>query len=113
MDRISCLGWFLPDQDELAARRLLGEEPPDLDGRVATYVCPEDADLLCGAISAHVTRDSGDVVWRDLADSYFDHATGQWDHDSQPFESWPELRFEAGIYETAIRSRPRPKSSPR
>jgi hypothetical protein len=108
MDRISCLGWFLPDQDERAAQRLLGNDPPDLDGRVAIYVCPECGDLLCGVISAHIVRDADDVTWNDLAYSYFDHDTGRWDHDRRPFEQWPELRFDAMAYESAIRGRPRP-----
>jgi hypothetical protein len=37
---VSVLGWFVPEQDELAAQRLIGSESPDLDGRTAIAVCP-------------------------------------------------------------------------
>ena len=49
LDLISCLGWFAPEQDHLAAQRLLGEAPPDIDDRVSLHVCPECSDIFCGA----------------------------------------------------------------
>ncbi len=48
-----------------AIKRLLGEAPGDLpDGRVSLYVCPECADLGCGAVTATITREPETVTWR-------------------------------------------------
>jgi len=55
-DVVSCLGWLQSEHDESAAQRLLCNDAPDLDGRVAVCVCPEDADLLCGAITVTIER---------------------------------------------------------
>jgi hypothetical protein len=107
-DLISYLGWFVREEDEKAARRLLRDEPPDLDNRVAIYVCPEDADLLCGALTATVERQGPEIVWRDLANSYFDSVADSWHHDTTPFADWPELRFDAAEYWRAITERPAP-----
>ena len=112
-DKVSCLGWLQPEHDESAAQRLLCKDAPDLDGRVAVYVCAEDADLLCGAITVIVEREGDEVVWRDMAFSYPDwdktEGTHQaWCHDSTGFEEWQELRFPATAYEQTILGRPRP-----
>jgi len=40
------------------------DESSDLDDRVAVYVCLEDADLLCGALSAIAERQSPESMWR-------------------------------------------------
>ena len=66
-DLVSVLvpGWpggFLDRQ----ARRLLGQEPAELDdGRLALYVCPECGDLGCGAVTVTVRRTANEVVWAD------------------------------------------------
>src|SRR5438874_2606099 len=82
-EKIGPLGFLLPEAEEETARRLLLEEEPDVDDRVAVYVCPLDADLLCGAITAVIERVGDEIVWRDLAmssatwpDQYL-----EWDHD--------------------------------
>ena len=46
-DRVSCLGWFAPAEDDCAAHRLLLTEEPEFEGRVAVYVCPECGDIYC------------------------------------------------------------------
>jgi len=101
-DFIAPLGWLPADEDEKAARRLLREEPPDVDGRVALYICPEDGDLLCGAITARIERDGEDIIWSDLAMSSFDFVEQKWHHDPK----WDELRFPASEYRKAIAERP-------
>jgi hypothetical protein len=72
-DLISCLVWFVPDEDQRAAHRLLGEQPADVDGRVAIYVCPECGDTLCGALTARISHSERVVIWSDFAMSWFDH----------------------------------------
>ncbi len=66
-DQISCLGWFVPDENTKAVRRLLLEEPADLpDNRRSLYVCPECGDLGCGAISLVVEPLGDKIIWRDF-----------------------------------------------
>ncbi len=49
-DFIGALGWLPEEADSGAAQRLLRKQAPDVGDRVALYICPEDGDLLCGAI---------------------------------------------------------------
>ena len=112
-DVVSSLGWLQPEHDEGAAQRLLCKDAPDLDGRVAVCVCPEDADLLCGAITVIIERDGREVKWRGMAYSWPDWDKTEWtrqawNHDPAGFEEWQDLRFPSAAYEQAIVSRPRP-----
>lgn len=107
VDFIGALGWGGAETDEEAARRLLLEEDPDVDNRVAVYICPEDGDLLCGAVTAVIQRVGDEVVWRDLALSSYDFLEEKWHHDSTGFSQWSELRFPATDYAEAIANRPR------
>jgi hypothetical protein len=105
-DLISCLGWGpRPAQDEAIAR-LLGDAPPDFPwggGRTALYVCPEDGDLHCGAVTAVIERDGDAVVWR-----AFGYETGldtdPPDLDTQHLETLGPFRFSWSEYEAAIRA---------
>lgn len=106
-DYISCLGWFVPEEDERAARRLLREQPADVGDRTSIYVCPECGDLYCGVITANIVRDRQDIVWTNVAMSWFDHEADAWQHDTGSFGDWPELRFNAREYWSAISARPR------
>jgi|SRR4051794_27164159 hypothetical protein len=103
-DLISPLGWGLAEPS--AARRLLQKLPPDVDDRVAILVCPEDADLLCGSITAKIRREGDDVVWADLAYSSYDVIDDRWRHVTTGLAEWAELRFPAAAYEDAIAYRP-------
>lgn len=104
-DVISCLGWLPPHEDDLAAARLLGEAPPDLDGRVSVLVCPECADLDCGAVAATVSRKGDAFVWRDLAYCWPDHIDSSL--RQEPIPGLDSLRFDASAYRAAITGRPR------
>jgi hypothetical protein len=106
MDFIASLGWLDSDQDEHAAQRLLGREGPDLEGRVAIYICPECGDLDCGAITAKIEREGNETVWRGMGFSSIDWSEESWGHDQSGFEEWQELRFPTLVYEEAIVSRP-------
>jgi hypothetical protein len=66
-DQVSCLGWFVPDENAKAVRRLLLEEPADLpDNRRSLYVCPECGDIGCGAVSLVVEAVGNKIIWRDF-----------------------------------------------
>lgn len=108
-DLISPLGWQPTGDDEIAAQRLLGLRlDPVLEGRVAVLVCPECGSAGCGAVTVVVDRSDDIVQWRDLASSEVDPRTGGWQHNRQGFAHWPELRFSADAYRTAIAERPPP-----
>jgi hypothetical protein len=63
-------------------QRLLGQQPGDFpDGRVSILVCPIDADLGCGALSAEFVMDADSVQWRDLA----------WQVDYKPLDPAEDL----------------------
>ena len=66
-DMASCLGWFVPEENAKAARRLLLEETADLPNHRRTlYVCPECGDIGCGAVSLIVERVEDKIIWRDF-----------------------------------------------
>jgi hypothetical protein len=66
-DLASCLGWFVPEENTKAVRRLLLEEPPDFpNNRRSLYVCPECGDLGCGAVSAAIEQIGDKIIWRDF-----------------------------------------------
>ncbi len=111
-DFISCLGWLAPGEDDAAAARLLRDAPPDAGDRVAVYVCPECADLDCGAVTVVVERHGPAIVWAAPAMTTVDWEAGALDHDEQAFAGWPGLRFDAREYWSAITTRPRPSAPP-
>ena len=111
LDRISVLGWFFPEQDDLAAQRMLGSSTPGLEGRTAVAVCPEDGDLLCDALTARIVQEGREIHWIDLAESSYDFDSQTWQHDALQLAGAPELRFEAEQYRAVISQRPSPDRS--
>lgn len=103
-DLVSCLGWFAPEEDRRAAGRLLGEVAPDVEDRVAVYVCPECGDVLCGALTARITHSEREVVWTDFAFSWFDSEVGRWEHESV---GQAEYHFAADAYRRTMTDRTR------
>ena len=76
--------WPWPELAVATLRRLLGKEPGDFeDGRVALLVCPVDADLGCGALSATLAFGDDWVEWRQVG----------WQNDEEPFDP-PQLGLE-------------------
>jgi hypothetical protein len=99
-DQVSCLGWFAPEDNAKAARRLLLEEPADLpDNRRTLYVCPEGGDIGCGAVSLVVERAGDKIIWRDFGyENDYEgiiHAEG--------FDEVGPFTFDSAGYEEAIR----------
>ena len=105
-DLISVLGWGVPAEDDRAAERMRSGSS-DLDGRTAIAVCPEDGDLLCGAMSAKIVIADGEVQWTELAISSYDHLAGAWSHESVLLPHAPQLRFDVTRYRDVISTRPK------
>ena len=99
-DHISCLGWFDPDENAKAARRLVLEEPADLpDNRRTLYVCPECGDIGCGAVSVVVERVGNQIIWRDFG--YENDYEAVVHRDG--FEEVGPLTFDRAEYERVIK----------
>jgi hypothetical protein len=105
-DRVSVLGWGIPEQDERSAERLMTGSA-DLDERTAIAICPEDGDLLCGAISAKIVINGEEVRWTELAFSSYDFAEETWTHDALQLPDVPELHFAISDYRSVISGRPK------
>jgi len=66
-DLISCLGWFLPKENEKAVNQIMLKADSELsDSRYILYVCPECGDISCGAITAIIERIDDNIIWRDF-----------------------------------------------
>jgi hypothetical protein len=64
---ISPLGWLSIEGTKKAVDRLLRKVLADFpNGRNSIYVCPECADLGCGAVSAIIERVDDNIIWRDF-----------------------------------------------
>lgn len=67
-DRPSVLGWLARKDERRYVRQLLGREPSDFaTGRVPLYICPECADLGCGAVTVRVIIEGDTVTWSELS----------------------------------------------
>jgi hypothetical protein len=68
IDFIPPFGWLTeasPQAEAKAAARLLLRAEPDLpSGRHSLLVCPECADLGCGAVTAEIEREGDLFIWR-------------------------------------------------
>jgi len=100
-DLASCLGWFVPEENVKAVRRLLLEDPADLpNNRRSLYVCAECGDLGCGAVSAVIEVAGDHVMWRDFGfqNNYEDEII------SAGYAGIGPLVFDKAEYDAVIRS---------
>jgi hypothetical protein len=75
-DRITPLGWLGSDLERKAVYRLLRKEPSDFpENRNSIYICPECAQLDCGAVTVVIERVGDDIVWRDFGIQNDSHET--------------------------------------
>ena len=66
-DFISPLGWQNDGENRKAVDRFLRRAESDFPGnRTSIFICPECGDLGCGAVSAVIEREGGDIIWRDF-----------------------------------------------
>jgi hypothetical protein len=100
-DFITPLGWLSEENNKLAADRLLRKAEPDApNGRTSIYVCPECADLGCGAVTAIIERVGDTIVWRNLGvQNNYDETI--WRDD---FEDIGPFAFNATDYSETIRT---------
>ncbi len=98
-DFISPFGWpgdLGRDLAAAAAARLLRKAPPDLPtGRYSLLVCPECADLGCGAVSAIIERQHDLIVWHSFG---FETNSAPNQLDLESFVHVREFAFRADRY---------------
>jgi hypothetical protein len=96
-DFIAPLGWGPVEAQISAIGELLRRQKPSLSsGRCQLYICPECADIACGAVTARVEREADFVVWRDFA---FENGY----EDPRLYDLTP-LHFDATAYEQTLSS---------
>lgn len=68
-DSVSGIGWMTPAENEIAARKLLLEEPGELpdERRRILYGCGECCDISCGAVTMQIDIDGDLVTWSNFA----------------------------------------------
>jgi hypothetical protein len=90
-DFITPLGWGLLAEQQQAVAELLRRQKPSLpSGRCQLYICPECADIACGAATARVEREGELIVWRDFA---FENG-----YEDPRFYDLAPLHFDATTY---------------
>ena len=99
-DQVACLGWFVPEENARAVRRLLLEEPADLpNNRRTLYVCPECGDIGCGAVSVVVEKLGNRIIWRDFGfENSYENVI-----DRTGFGRFGPFTFDNRSYEQTIR----------
>ena len=85
------------DESVRAINRLLLIEKANLpDDRRSLFICSECGDSGCGAITGHIVRDGGAIVWGD-----FGHQNNYEDHIALgPYEGLGPFMIDAKCYES-------------
>jgi hypothetical protein len=106
-DRVGCLDAMDIKWNGHAAKALLLEEPPDIaPDRVMIFLCPECADLGCGAFTTRVTKADGQYVWSD-----FQYENNYDPEMTQPWLNVGPFRFAANDYKSVLRGVAAPDQS--
>lgn len=102
LDAVSPLASDVPPAIFTAQVRslLLEADAPLPGGRYVVYGCPDCADLACGAVTAAITRDGDDYIWRDFAWQTDEHA----DLELNGYHGIGPFRFEGAGYRAALHS---------
>lgn len=88
VDFISPFGWLDAEDQQESIDRLLGKIPPDMPhGRTMLYICPECADIGCGAVTLSVQREAGAIIWKEfgIENNYEDVVHTEGFEDIGPF----------------------------
>lgn len=97
-DFIGLFGWLDRSWELKFFAQLLLREPSELpSGRVPLYICPECADLGCGAVSVRITKSDDSFVWSDFS---FEN-----NYEIEGADSCPDLRdfvFQKSEYYRAL-----------
>jgi hypothetical protein len=98
-DLVSCLGWFVPEQNKKALNQLMLKAESDLpEHRYALYVCPECGELSCGAITAVIEKVDDTIIWRDFG------FQNDYDGEIQPIDEVDKFIFDRAQYRNTLRS---------
>jgi hypothetical protein len=98
-DLVSCLGWFVPEENKKAVARLMLKADSDLpDNRFALYVCPECGELGCGAVTAVIEKIDDKIIWRDFG------FQNDYAGEIRPLEEVDKIIFDRAQYRNALRS---------
>lgn len=99
LDLITSLVPQAPESAAMAIERLLIAREPDVaHDRVALYVCPECADLGCGAITVNVNEDGGVVRWQDWG------YQNSYEADVLVVDGFADVEFDAVEYRAVLRA---------
>lgn len=97
-DFLGCFARGWKNLNEHSLNQLLLNEAPEIEsGRSLIYVCPECADIGCGAYGCKITRQNGVYIWNDFA-----YENGY--EDPQPVEGVGPFEFSAENYESVVRA---------
>lgn len=98
-DLVSCLGWFVPEQNAKAVNQIMLKADSDLpDNRFPLYVCAECGDISCGAVTVVIERIDDKIVWRNFA------FQNDYDEQLNPMEDLGEFVFDRAQYRNVLRS---------
>ena len=89
-------GWEALNEHSL--KQLLRKEEPECEsGRSLIYVCPECADIGCGAYGCKITKQGERYIWSDFA-----YENGY--EEAQPVIGLGPFEFDSDEYEKVIRA---------
>ena len=96
-DFLGCFarGWVNLNEHSLK-QLLLRESPETSTERRLIYVCPECADIGCGAYGCKITKSGNTYVWSDFA-----YENGY--EEPNPIEDLGPFEFSADNYEAVVR----------
>ncbi|WP_353220639.1 hypothetical protein [Salinisphaera sp. S4-8] len=95
-DFLGCFARGWTNLNEHSLKQLLLKERPETEsGRSLIYVCPECADIGCGAYGCKITKSGGTYVWSDFA-----YENGYEEPD--PIAGLGPFEFSADNYEKVI-----------
>jgi hypothetical protein len=67
-DYMGCFSKGLNELNKNSKNKLLVKTEPETEnGRVLIYVCPECADIGCGALCCKIKKENGKYIWNDFA----------------------------------------------
>jgi hypothetical protein len=97
-DLASCLGWFLPKENERVVNQIMLKADSELpDNRYLLYVCPECSDISCGAVTAVIERVDDNIIWRDFG------FQNDYENEIRPIKEVDEFVFDRAQYRNVLR----------
>ncbi len=103
-DNIGCLGWLPPASEQMILEQLTAKRLSDLgNDRYSIYICPECADIGCGAITVQIEKTQNGFVWRNFGyENNYDEAM----QDLESYEMIGGFHFSEAEYLQALTTKP-------